>query len=136
MPTPPDTAHRPAVRCFHAALAWLCTALALAGVVLPGLPTTPFLIVAAWAARRGCPGLDRWLRTHRHLGPLLDHWETQRAISPRAKCLALALLAASWVVIAQQAGDFRIALAAAVPMGAVALFIATRPAPRPVTVEE
>ena len=37
-------------------LALVCVALALVGVVLPGLPTVPFLLVAAWAGSRGWPG--------------------------------------------------------------------------------
>ncbi|HPU51492.1 MAG TPA: DUF454 family protein, partial [Burkholderiaceae bacterium] len=42
-------------------LALLCVVLGLIGVILPGLPTVPFLLVAAWAGGRGWPRLEAWL---------------------------------------------------------------------------
>jgi len=131
MPAPHDPSQCTASRRPYAVLAYLCTALAMAGVVVPGLPTTPFLLVAAWAARRGCPPIDRWLRRHRRLGPLLAHWETQRAIPTRAKWLAIALLALSWAVLAYHSADARLTLVAALLSAAGALFVATRPTPQP-----
>jgi hypothetical protein len=117
-------------------LAYLSTALAVAGVIVPGLPTTPFVLAAAWAARRGCPPVDRWLHGHRQLGPLLMHWETQRAVPTRAKALAVALLALSWSVLAHRSADARVAFIAALLLGAVAVFVATRPAPRPLVTDD
>lgn len=85
--------------------------LALAGAVLPLLPTTPFLLVAAWAFARSSPRLDAWLRAHPRLGPPLAAWEARRAIPRRAKLLAGATLPAGgaflWV------GDLPVAAAAA-----------------------
>jgi len=134
MPCAPS--HRTPARWPYAALAYLCTALAVAGVIVPGLPTTPFLLVAAWAARRGCPPVDRWLRAHRLLGPLLAQWETQRAVPTRAKGFAVALLALSWTVLAHRSADARVAFVAALLLGAVAVFVVTRPAPRPLATED
>ena len=79
-------------------LALLCLALALIGVVVPGLPTTVFLIVAAWAAARSSPALHRWLWGHRIFGPLLQQWE--RGILPRnAKWTASASMAFASVIL-------------------------------------
>src|SRR5690606_41134853 len=58
--------------------------LALAGTVLPLLPTTPFLLVAAWAFARSSPRLDAWLHAHPRLGPPLAAWQARRAI-PRSE---------------------------------------------------
>lgn len=118
------------VRWPYALLAYACAALALVGVVLPGLPTTPFLLAAAWAARRGSPRVDRWLREHRTLGPLLHHWQTQRAVPRRAKWLAVLLIGLSWTGLALASDGALVPLAAALPLGAVALFVVTRPTPR------
>lgn len=111
-------------------LAILCIALALLGLVIPGLPTTPFLLLAAWAANRGSPRLHRWLIHHRHLGPPLRDWEQQRAVRPRAKLLAVTLLAASWGLMLWRG----IAPAVLVPLTlafvAVAAFVVTRPSPK------
>lgn len=124
------------VRPAYAALAYVCIALALAGIVLPGLPTTPFVLVAAWAAARGCPSADRWLRDHRLLGPLLHDWETQRAVPRRAKWLAVGLLGASWGAMFLYTDGPLVPVLCAPLFIAVALFVTTRPAPRPQAVVE
>ena len=84
------TPHRNrAVRALWLVLALLALALAVLGVMLPGLPTTPFVLLAAYAAARGSAKLDRWLRQHRLFGTLIRDWERQGAVSMRAKRVAL-----------------------------------------------
>lgn len=85
--------------------------LALAGTVLPLLPTTPFLLVAAWAFARSSPRLDAWLHAHPRLGPPLAAWEARRAIPRGAKLLAGVTLPAGGAVL--WVGDLPAAAAAA-----------------------
>ena len=75
------------------------TGLALAGVVLPLLPTTPFLLVAAWAFARSSPRLEAWLRAHPRLGPPLLAWEKRRAIPRQAKAIAVVSMPISYIVL-------------------------------------
>lgn len=56
-------------------LACLCLGIAALGVVLPGLPTTEFLLIAAWAAARSSPRFHNWLHQHRVFGPILQQWQ-------------------------------------------------------------
>ncbi len=114
------------VRWPFALLAYGCVALAVLGVVLPGLPTTPFVLAAAWSARRGCPSLDRWLRSHRRLGPLLHHWETRREVPPRAKLAMVVLLTLSWAMLAAGSDGPFVPAAAAIGFVAIAVFVTTR----------
>ena len=108
-------------------LGYAATALAIAGVILPLVPATPFLLVAAYAFARSSPRLHAWLTSHAQFGPLIDNWNRYGAISPRAKTAAvavmLATLAASWLCgIAMP-----ILIAQAAIMAATATFILSRP---------
>ena len=69
--------------------------LGLAGAVLPLLPTTPFLLLAAWAFSNSSERLHRWLLEHPRLGPVILDWRRHRRIPLSAKVLATVLLGAS-----------------------------------------
>lgn len=86
----PPTLHRsPVVR----ALLWLAggvsLALGLIGVVLPGLPTTPFILLAAACWAKASPRLHARLLGHRLTGPLLRDWEATRSLTRRTKAIAV-----------------------------------------------
>lgn len=63
--------------------------LGLIGVLLPGLPTTPFVLLAAACYARASPRLHRWMLEHRWIGPLLRDWEANRSLTRRTKTLAV-----------------------------------------------
>lgn len=75
-------------------LAVLSLGLAFVGVVTPGLPTTEFVLLAAWAAARSSPRLHAWILRHRVFGPLLAHWQAGR-LPRRAKWMATASMTAA-----------------------------------------
>ena len=83
----------------YAVAAYVFVGLAFVGVVVPGLPTFPFLLLAAWAAARGSRRLHDWLYEHPRFGAALIEWEEERAVSRRSKIVAVALMALSWVII-------------------------------------
>jgi uncharacterized membrane protein YbaN (DUF454 family) len=70
-------------------LAALCFALAVVGVFVPLLPTTPFVLLTSWCLVRSSPTLDARLRSSRLFGQLISDWERERAIRPGAKRIAL-----------------------------------------------
>lgn len=117
-------------RLSYLCLAYGCVGLGAAGAVLPLLPTTPFLLAAAWAAPKGSPTLDRWLREHSRFGPVLRNWEEHRAVSRRAKVTACLLLLASWVILLATADSPIVPVVTGALFLAVGTFVCTRSEPR------
>lgn len=71
---------------------WLAVALATLGVVLPLLPTTPFLLLAAWCFARSSPRFHHWLLYRSWFGSYLRHWQQHRALPPGAKWKAVLVI--------------------------------------------
>lgn len=74
----------------------LCTALALIGVVIRGLPTTPFLLLAAGCFSKSSDRMNRWIHEHPHLGPFLRDLREGRGMSLRLKAVTLLM---AWVLL-------------------------------------
>ncbi|KNG93909.1 YbaN family protein [Pseudaestuariivita atlantica] len=102
-------------------------ALGLLGVVLPLLPTVPFILLAAFCFAKCSPRMQAWLENHATFGPMIHDWREKGAISRPAKRLAtvsiaivfaisLALGVATWVLAIQ-----------AIALLCVLVFIWTRP---------
>lgn len=121
------SASRAPIRYAWKGLAITCIGLGGIGAALPLIPTTPFLLLAAWAASRGSPQLHEWLYRHPRYGPVLRDWRDHRALRPRVKYLALLLMAASWAIMMATIGSDSIRLLASLVMLAVLVYLATRP---------
>lgn len=67
----------------------------IVGIFLPVLPTTPFVILAAFCFARGSPAVATWLEQHRTFGPIIVNWRQTGAIAPRYKAMALAMMSAA-----------------------------------------
>jgi uncharacterized membrane protein YbaN (DUF454 family) len=113
-------------------LAWriaglLCLALAVVGVVLPLVPTTPLLLLAAFCFGRGSERMLRWLLEHPRFGPPIRDWRENRSISRRAKVcasLSMILVVAVSILLDIHQG---ILITQVVVLALVAAFILTRP---------
>lgn len=94
-------------------VAWLAIALGILGMLLPLLPTTPFLILAAACFARSSPRFHAALMSNRHFGPLLRQWESSHSIPPRVKPKALVLVIATFglSIYAVEHNELRIMLA-------------------------
>ncbi|WP_082505816.1 YbaN family protein [Aureimonas sp. Leaf324] len=108
-------------------LASTALALAVAGVVLPGLPATPFLLLAAWAAARGSPELAARIETHPRLGPMLGNWRARRVVPPRAKLLACLSMASSLAILWASGAPAPVLASVGAILVCVATYLVTRP---------
>ena len=98
LPAPPKPLALP-VRWLLKGFAILCLALGIMGVFLPGLPSTVFILMAAWAAARSSPPLYRWLWNHRLFGPMLRDWSRGGRVSRRSKWAATLMMTASAAIL-------------------------------------
>ena len=95
-----------AVRIVFTGAGLLSLALALLGVVLPLLPTTPLVLLAAFFFSKASPRLHAWLLRNRLLGPMIADWQRNGVIRPRAKLAATVVMTllcgytTGWVPIA------------------------------------
>jgi uncharacterized membrane protein YbaN (DUF454 family) len=117
-----------------ARLTWLVVgfvalALGALGIALPLLPTTPFVILAAFAFAQSSEKLHQWLLDHNVFGPLIDNWRRHGAISRRAKIASVVSMVAVLAISLAMALPMVVIVVQLVVLGAAALFILTRPEP-------
>ena len=107
----------------------LALALGALGIALPLLPTTPFILVAAFAFAQSSEKMHQWLLDHNVFGPLIDNWQRFGAISRRAKVLSVVSMAAVLAFSLAMRAPTAVIVAQVVVLGGAALFILSRPLP-------
>ena len=117
-----------------ARLTWLVVglvalALGAIGIALPLLPTTPFILLAAFAFGQSSETLHQWLLDHNVFGPLIDNWQQHGAINRRTKVVSVMTMGALPVISVAMAAPAVVVAAQVVVLGAAAGFILSRPEP-------
>ncbi len=111
-------------------LAYASLGLGIVGIVVPGLPTVPFVLLSAFAAARGSQRLHAWLLGHRRFGSMIRDWQEQGAVSRKSKWLATITMAFCAVVMFLTAPKLWMAATGTAIMAIVALWLWRRPEPR------
>ena len=101
--------------------------LAFIGVVLPLLPTVPFLLLAAFFFARSSARLHQLLLSHQIFGPMIEDWQNRGAIRPSAKKAATLSVAAVFLLSLVMQLPSYVLIIQAVTLGGVMVFIWTRP---------
>lgn len=133
--------HEAAIRPYHFRMtepsrfrwAWLLLAyaslgLGIVGIFVPGLPTTVFILLAAYAAARGSERLHDWLLAHPLFGPMIRDWQAHGAVARHAKWTATAtmLVCAAIMLLAAPRWAAYVGIAC---MATVAVWLWLRPEP-------
>lgn len=136
MPLPRPSAPRPQVlaaplsvllRWVYLVLALLFLLLGVIGIFLPVLPTTPFILLSAWAAARSSPRLLAWLEEHTAFGPMIRDWRRGGVVRRRAKWVATGVMSASGAYLLLSAHPRWAAGLAITCMTVVAVWLWRRP---------
>ncbi len=114
-------------RIFWSVLGLFFVALGILGAFLPLLPTVVFLLAGAFCFARGSQRLHTWLITHPHFGPPIEDWRRYGAIRRPAKWMAMVAIVLSFVLAFALGFSTAVLAVQAAVLGAVSLFILTRP---------
>jgi uncharacterized protein len=108
----------------------------IVGVVLPVLPTTPFMLLALWAFSNSSERFHNWLYTHPKFGPPLQDWRSHGVVPRRAKVSALTVMAISLLFLTMFSEvHWAVVFSAAALMLIGATFLMTRPSQIPIEVD-
>jgi uncharacterized protein len=129
-----DAIEMNALRLFYLGLGWLSVGLGVVGIIMPILPTTPFLLLAVWAFSRSSPELAEKLRNHPKAGPYIRAWQDHGVIPPLGKFLAITMMTVTGAyLIVYGPLPLWAAISACAGMFLVAVYIVTRPGAPPQT---
>lgn len=103
--------------------------LAIIGAILPGVPTTVFLILAAWAASKGWPQVDACLLKHPKYGPTLRNWREHGTVPRKAKYWASGMMLLSGIIMLFTKAPLFVKVFTDVTMLIVAIWLWQRPEP-------
>lgn len=84
------------MKLLYFSLAWFFFVIGLIGVVLPVLPTTPFMLLALWCFSKSSDRFHQWLYRHHFFGPTLQQWDQNRVIPLPAKIMSVIMMLASF----------------------------------------
>jgi uncharacterized membrane protein YbaN (DUF454 family) len=116
------------MRFVYIAIGCVMVTLGVIGIFLPLMPTTIFLLAAAWAFAKSSPRLEAWLLNHRHLGPPIRDWREWGAVPVRAKILAVSMMGASLAYMLWSPDiPLYVKAISALLLGGCATYILTRP---------
>lgn len=122
-------------RLIYLTLGWFFCALGFVGIIVPILPTTPFLLVAVWAFSKSSPRLKNWLYTHPKFGSHIVNWFERGMISRKAKVASVGFMTLSVGFSILISENIYVPISLTVIMVAIATFILTRPSPEPVAIK-
>lgn len=103
--------------------------LAMIGAILPGMPTTIFLILAAWAASKGWPQMDAWLLNHPKYGVTLRNWREYGTVPRKAKYWASGMMFVSAMIMLFTRAPLLVKVFTDLTMLIVAIWLWQRPEP-------
>ena len=106
---------------------WIFTAIGVIGLILPLVPGTVFLILAAWCFAQSSPRFEAWLLGHPRLGPQVLRWRETRSIARRVKYIACGSMVLSFGILTQTSAPPVALWVTGACLLAAAVYVASRP---------
>ena len=113
----------------YISLGFLCVGLGFIGIVLPGIPTTPLILLSAWFFSRSSKKFESWLVNHKKFGPIINNWQESKAISRNSKLYSVMMIIPTFIITIIFAFSLAIDIILAISGAILCIFIITRPEP-------
>src|SRR6056300_744608 len=91
----------------YMALGFACLGMAYVGVVVPGIPFSIFLVIAAWAFAKSSKRMHAWLYNHKYFGPFLTNWTQKKVFPTKMKYMMIAVMTSSAVFLWFSTGNIK-----------------------------
>ncbi|MDP6877560.1 MAG: YbaN family protein [Candidatus Marinimicrobia bacterium] len=102
------------------------------GIIIPGIPTTPFVLLAAWFFSRSSQRLDRWLINHKTFGPFINDWKRYKGIKRKSKILSICVIIPTFSISIYSTSNFYLQSGLGLFCISLITYLLTRPEP-PIT---
>lgn len=109
------------------AAGWILTAIGVVGLVLPLMPGTIFLILAAWCFSQSSPRFEAWLLGHPRLGPQVRRWRETGSIARRVKVIACASMLLGFAILTRTSAPPIALWISGACLIAAAIYVLSRP---------
>ena len=113
----------------YISLGFIFVGLGSIGIIIPGIPTTPFILLAAWLFSKSSSKFEKWLLTHKIFGPLIINWKLYRGISKNSKIYAIITVFITFMTTAWFTFSYKIDILFIFGGLILCAFIYTRPVP-------
>jgi uncharacterized protein len=115
-------------RLLYLTLGWFFVGLGIVGVVIPILPTAPFLLLAVWAFSKSSPELAAKIRNHHVAGPFVRAWQDHGVIPIKGKVMAVVMMAGAGIYTAGfSAAPLWLAAVVCMVLAVVGVYVVSRP---------
>jgi uncharacterized membrane protein YbaN (DUF454 family) len=118
-------------RWMYKLIAFVSLGMAILGIILPGLPATEFIVLAAWAAAKGSPTVHRWIMSWPYFRNVVENWQNGKVISRRNKIHSALSMTVCFIILLVTGVPYTIVVFAVVGMGIGSYFIWKRPETQP-----
>ena len=103
----------------------------IAGTVLPGVPTTPCVLAAAWFFSKSSKRMEEWLLNHKIFGKLIKDWRANGSISKTAKRNAVLVIISTFALSIYFISIIELKVFLAIFCVLLCGFLLSRPLPTP-----
>ncbi|MCE0495905.1 YbaN family protein [Vibrio salinus] len=86
-------------RWIYKLIAVISLGMAVLGIILPGLPATEFILLAAWAAAKGSPRIHSWIMSWSYCREIVENWQNGKVVSRKNKIHSALSMTACFVIL-------------------------------------